>query len=81
MDEKDAALIARDDSELTEEELQMKRKAQNRAAQRAFRERKESKLKELEAKLLASEEERQKLLDELEQIKSKIFLLPQKMKF
>ena len=56
----------------------MKRKAQNRAAQRAFRERKESKLKELEAKLLASEEERQKLLDELEQIKSKIFLLPQK---
>ena len=81
MDEKDAALIARDDSELTEEELQMKRKAQNRAAQRAFRERKESKLKELEAKLLASEEERQKLLDELEQIKSKIFLLPLKMKF
>ncbi|KGU06729.1 fluconazole resistance protein 3 [Candida albicans P87] len=69
LDEKDAALIARDDSELTEEELQMKRKAQNRAAQRAFRERKESKLKELEAKLLASEEERQKLLDELEQIK------------
>lgn len=74
-------MIARDDSELTEEELQMKRKAQNRAAQRAFRERKESKLKELEAKLLASEEERQKLLDELEQIKSKIFLLPLKMKF
>ena len=69
LDEKDAALIARDDSELTEEELQLKRKAQNRAAQRAFRERKESKLKELEAKLLASEEERQKLLDELESIK------------
>ncbi|KAG7661513.1 FCR3 [[Candida] subhashii] len=69
LDEKDAALIARDDSELTEEELQLKRKAQNRAAQRAFRERKETKLKELEAKLLQSEEERNKLMEELELIR------------
>lgn len=69
LDEQDAILIAKDDSELTEEELQLKRKAQNRAAQRAFRERKETKLKELEAKLLKSEEERQKLMEELELIK------------
>lgn len=69
LDEQDALLIARDDSELTEDELQMKRKAQNRAAQRAFRERKETKLKELEAKLLQSEEERQKLMDQLEIIR------------
>lgn len=69
LDEQDAILIARDDSELTEEELQLKRKAQNRAAQRAFRERKETKLKELEAKLLQSEEERQKSMDQLEIIR------------
>lgn len=69
LDEEDAVLIARDDSELTEEELQLKRKAQNRAAQRAFRERKETKLKELEAKLLQSEEERQKLMEQLEIIR------------
>ncbi|KAI5957791.1 FCR3 [Candida theae] len=69
LDEEDALLIARDDSELTEEELQLKRKAQNRAAQRAFRERKETKLKELEAKLLQSEEERQKLMEQLDIIR------------
>ncbi|KAK6205463.1 Fcr3 transcriptional regulator [Scheffersomyces amazonensis] len=69
LDEQDAILIARDDSELTEEELQLKRKAQNRAAQRAFRERKETKLKELEAKLLQSEEERQQLMEQLDLIR------------
>lgn len=69
LDEQDAILINRDDSELNEEELALKRKAQNRAAQRAFRERKETKLKDLEGKLLRSEEERQKLLEELEKIK------------
>ncbi|CAK9441783.1 uncharacterized protein LODBEIA_P56510 [Lodderomyces beijingensis] len=68
LDEQDAILIARDDSELTDEELQLKRKAQNRAAQRAFRERKETKLKELEAKLLQSEGERQRLMEELDNI-------------
>lgn len=69
LDEKDAELIARDDSELSEEELQLKRKAQNRAAQRAFRERKETRLKELEARLLQSEEERTKLMEELDLIR------------
>ncbi|KAI5964165.1 FCR3 [Candida pseudojiufengensis] len=69
LDEQDAILIARDDSELNEEELQLKRKAQNRAAQRAFRERKETKLKELETKLLQSEEERQRLIDQLDSIR------------
>ncbi|KAI5956544.1 FCR3 [Candida jiufengensis] len=69
LDEQDAILIARDDSELTEDELQLKRKAQNRAAQRAFRERKETKLKELENKLLQSEEERQRLIDQLDIIR------------
>ncbi|CAI5759952.1 unnamed protein product [Candida verbasci] len=69
LDEQDAILMSKDDSELNEEELQLKRKAQNRTAQRAFRERKETKLKELEAKLLKSEEERQKLMDQLEIIR------------
>lgn len=69
LNEQDAMLIAKDDSELTEEELQRKRKAQNRAAQRAFRERKETKLKELESKLAQSEIERQQLLSQLNLIK------------
>lgn len=64
--EQDRLLIARDDSELTPEELALKRKAQNRQAQRAFRERKETRLKELEAKLVQLEEERQRLMDQLE---------------
>lgn len=75
LDEQDAILIARDDSELTEDELQLKRKAQNRAAQRAFRERKETKLKELESKLLQSEDERQKLMDELDLIRKQNILI------
>lgn len=69
LDEREAALMEKDDSELTEEELVVKKKAQNRLAQRAFRERKETKLKELENKLLQSEEERQKLVDRLESIR------------
>lgn len=69
IEEKDNILLNTDDSELNEEELALKRKAQNRAAQRAFRERKETKLKDLEAKLLQSEDERQKLLQELQSIK------------
>ncbi|GEQ72443.1 hypothetical protein JCM33374_g6130 [Metschnikowia sp. JCM 33374] len=70
LDDVEAELIEKDDTLLTEAELVIKRKAQNRLAQRAFRERKESKLKDLQAKLLASEEERQKLLEKLEEIKS-----------
>lgn len=65
LDEQDAILLAREDSELNEEELLAKKKAQNRAAQRAFRERKESRFKDLEAKLNKSEVEKQKLLDQL----------------
>lgn len=63
--EQDAILIAKDDSELTEKELQLKRKAQNRAAQRAFRERKETKLKELQAELAQAEVEKRQLRDQL----------------
>lgn len=69
LNEKEAELIEKDDSLLTEDELVIKRKAQNRLAQRAFRERKETKLKELELKLLESEVERQRLLEVLEEIK------------
>lgn len=65
LDEQDAILIAKDDSELLEEELLLKRKAQNRQAQRAFRERKETRLKDLQSKLDQSEQERQQLLDQL----------------
>lgn len=69
LNEQEAALMEKDDSELNEKELIIKKKAQNRLAQRAFRERKEIKLKELENKLLQSEEERQKLLEKLDEIK------------
>lgn len=62
-------LMDKQDSQLSEQELTIKKKAQNRLAQRAFRERKEFKLKELENKLLQSEEERQKLLEKLDEIK------------
>ncbi len=48
-----------------------RRKAQNRAAQRAFRERKEMKLKELRVKLMQSEEEKQKLSKEVELLKQR----------
>lgn len=73
LNEQDAMLIAKDDSELNEQELQMKRKAQNRAAQRAFRERKETKLKELENKLAQSEDDKQRLLSQLNLIKQHNF--------
>lgn len=44
-----------------DEELAIKRKAQNRAAQRAFRERKEARVRELEQKLSESEKEQKRL--------------------
>lgn len=69
LDEREAELLEKDDSLLTEEEIAIKKKAQNRLAQRAFRERKETKLKELEHKLLQSEEERHKLAEMLNEIK------------
>lgn len=55
----------------TEEDLYQRRKAQNRAAQRAFRERKEGKLKELSGKLKSAELEREKLERLLEELKQK----------
>ncbi|GMM34213.1 Yap3 protein [Saccharomycopsis crataegensis] len=52
-----------------------KRKSQNRAAQRAFRERKEQKLKELEKKLEESEAEKKKVFEELEKLKLKNIII------
>ncbi|KAG7196155.1 uncharacterized protein KQ657_000167 [Scheffersomyces spartinae] len=69
VEDPDAELLLTDDWDLTEEQLQRKKKAQNRAAQRAFRERKETKLKDLEARLMQSEEEKQKLLDQLDMVR------------
>ncbi|KAM9935078.1 hypothetical protein OXX80_005347 [Metschnikowia pulcherrima] len=69
LNDDEAELINKDDSLLTEEQLVIKRKAQNRLAQRAFRERKESKLKELQQKLLESEGERRRLLEVLDEVK------------
>ncbi|GMG56384.1 unnamed protein product [Ambrosiozyma monospora] len=60
---------------LTEEELYERRKAQNRAAQRAFRERKEGKLKELSAKLSDSEKKREELLKNIEDLRKQNMLL------
>lgn len=71
LDETETELLEKDDALLSEKELAIKKRAQNRLAQRAFRERKEQKLKELEDKLLRSEEERQKLLEKLEEIKGR----------
>lgn len=56
-------------TKLSEEELKQIKRAQNRAAQRAFRERKETRLKELEQELLESERHRKKLDDELEELR------------
>lgn len=57
------------DKSSQEEDLARKKKAQNRAAQRAFRERKEAKLKELEEKLIDSERDKQLLLQQMEELK------------
>ncbi|KAH3681277.1 hypothetical protein WICPIJ_007763 [Wickerhamomyces pijperi] len=59
------------DESLSEEELMKRRKAQNRAAQRAFRERKEMKLKELEDKLDQSEKNRSELLNQLDELRKR----------
>lgn len=52
-----------------EEDIAIKRKAQNRAAQRAFRERKEQRVRELEQKLGESEKEKLRLVSENERLK------------
>ena len=49
-----------------------KRKAQNRAAQRAFRERKDRHVKDLEAKVTALEEVTSKVADENTRLKSRL---------
>lgn len=56
------------DKELSEEDLRKLKRAQNRAAQRAFRERKENKLKELEEELRQREIHCKHLNEELEQL-------------
>lgn len=59
-----------DNNNVTEEEdIIIKRKAQNRAAQRAFRERKEARVRELEQKLNESEKEKKRLFSENERLK------------
>ncbi|KAG5361311.1 hypothetical protein CJU90_2695 [Yarrowia sp. C11] len=52
-----------------DDDLTTKRKAQNRAAQRAFRERREQRLKELEDKVAEVEQERERLASENERLK------------
>lgn len=52
-----------------DDDLTTKRKAQNRAAQRAFRERREHRLKELEDKVAEVEQERERLASENERLK------------
>lgn len=52
-----------------DEDIVTKRKAQNRAAQRAFRERKEARVRELEQKLSESEKEKKRLFFENERLK------------
>ncbi|KAG5358254.1 hypothetical protein CJU89_4762 [Yarrowia sp. B02] len=51
-----------------DDDLTTKRKAQNRAAQRAFRERREQRLKELEDKVAEVEQERERLAAENERL-------------
>lgn len=58
-----------------DKEIIDKRKVQNRAAQRAFRERKEQKLKVLEGKLSQSEKEKDKILEELNKLKLKNYII------
>lgn len=56
-------------NDIEEEDIIVKRKAQNRAAQRAFRERKEQRVRELEQKLGESEKEKLRLASENERLK------------
>lgn len=56
-------------SEQAEWEAKERKRAQNRAAQKAFRERREARLKELEEKLKQSEENRRELSEEIRTLK------------
>ncbi|QPG74698.1 hypothetical protein FOA43_002031 [Brettanomyces nanus] len=66
---------ALDRRKLTDNQLYQRRKAQNRAAQRAFRERKEGKLRELSAKLDMAESEKRELQKQLQDLKQKNSML------
>lgn len=66
---------------LSETELRQRRKAQNRAAQRAFRERKEGKLRELSEKLSVAETDRQHLKQQLAELKQKNAILDMENRF
>ncbi|QPG75628.1 hypothetical protein FOA43_002985 [Brettanomyces nanus] len=56
-----------------------KRTAQNRAAQRAFRERKERKMKELESKVKLLEDEKLQITNETELLRSQVYTLLQEL--
>ncbi|SCU94757.1 LADA_0G10968g1_1 [Lachancea dasiensis] len=58
-----------EEDSLSEKEVLARKKAQNRAAQKAFRERKEAKLKELESKLMTSERDKEALRKEIDDLK------------
>jgi AP-1-like factor len=59
------------------DDTEEKRKAQNRAAQRAFRERKEKRVKQLEDKLSVAQEERDRLSKENELLRQENMLISQ----
>ncbi|KAA8910064.1 hypothetical protein TRICI_004270 [Trichomonascus ciferrii] len=59
------------------DDTEEKRKAQNRAAQRAFRERKEKRVKQLEDKLSLAQEERDRLSKENELLRHENMLISQ----
>ena len=66
---------------LSNQELYQRRKAQNRAAQRAFRERKEGKLRDLSEQLSAVQAEKEKLQRQLEEVKQRNMFLDMENKF
>lgn len=59
------------DSNPIEDASARKKKAQNRAAQRAFRERKEAKMKQLQEQLVTSERDKQSLLRQMEELRER----------
>lgn len=68
-DNDDANFRSGDSNSNEEEDIVVKRKAQNRAAQRAFRERKEQRVRDLEQRLGESEREKVRLASENERLK------------
>lgn len=68
-DNDDGTFRSGDSNSNEEENIVVKRKAQNRAAQRAFRERKEQRVRDLEQRLGESESEKLRLASENERLK------------